>query len=102
MQPVGSGGGVGAAHRLHAQRLVDGFLHDGQRFHQHTDGLQFGRHLNDVLFLIDGEFRLVSVQPADAPLAVFAGLAHVGAVHQAGGAFAASAPHREYSVVARL
>ena len=102
MKPVGSRGGVGAAHSLHAQGLIDRFLDDGKRFHQDPDRLQFGRHPHDVLLLIDHVFGLVSVQSTDASLAVLAGLAHVGAVHQAGGAFAASPPYGEHSVVAGL
>ena len=100
MQPVGSRGGVGTAHSLHAQGLVDCFLDDGKRFHQDADRLQFGGHPHDVLFLVDHEFRLVSVQSTDASLAVLAGLTHVGAVHNAAGAFAASPPNGEHSVVA--
>ena len=100
MQPIGGRGGVWTTHRLDAQSLVDSFLDDRKRFHQDADRLQFGRHSHDVLFSVDHEFRLVSVQSTDASLAVLAGQTHVGSVHNAAGAFAASPPNGEHSVVA--
>src|SRR5450759_848973 len=102
MEPVRCRGGVGAAHNLHAQSLVDRFLNDRKRLHQDPDRFQFGRYPHDVLLLIDCVFRLISVQSTDASFAVPAGLTHVGAVHHTAGAFTASPPYGEHSVVAGL
>src|ERR1700733_12604622 len=87
---------------LHLQGLVDSFLDDGERLQQDSECLQLGRHLHDVLHVIDDEFLLVSVQSTDASLAVLACLTHIGAIHETRGAFTASPPYGEYSVVASL
>ena len=102
VEPVRRGGGVGTTDGLYAQRLIDGFLDDGKRLHQNPDRFQFSGHMHDILFAIDREFGLISIQPANPSFAIFARLAHIGAVHPAGGAFPAPAPHGEYGVVAGL
>jgi hypothetical protein len=55
-----------------------------------------------VLLGVGDTFRLITVEPPDAALAVLAGAAHVGAVHAAGRALPASATHGEDRVVAGL
>ena len=81
MKPVGCRGGVGAAHSLHAEGLVDRFLDDGERLHQDPDRLQFVRYPHHILLSIDRVFGLISVQSTDASLSILSGLTHVRAVH---------------------
>jgi hypothetical protein len=87
---------------LDADRFVNGFLGNRERFREDAHRLKGIGNSDDVLLLVHGKFSLIAIESPDAPFQILSRQAQVGAVHKTGQALSAPAANREDGMVTRF